>query len=76
MERLTRLSDSKQRKSHLQRLEISLENQGSKWHKFTTKALQEDIKNIGKFLKPIDYCVFFVYNRWCRGDTNETKRFD
>ena len=43
---LIKLSNSKQRKSLLPRLEISLENHGSKWHKFTTKALQEDAKII------------------------------
>ena len=43
MERLIKLNNLKQRKSLLPRLEISLENHGSKWHKFTTKALQEDI---------------------------------
>lgn len=43
MERLIRLSNLKQKTNLLPRLEISLGNQGNKWHKFTTKALQEDI---------------------------------
>ncbi len=28
------------------------------------------------FLKSIDFCVRIVYNEYCRGDTDEAKRFN
>ena len=28
------------------------------------------------FLKSIDFCVIIVYNGYCRGDTDEAKRFN